>query len=115
MTNEPLKYEIRHRPPQATRLVSVPLDTAGGAPGTMKDSTFASQVPATSLNIACSGPGLGSGGICGAPAGAAGLSCARARPARPKATLQATANVSSLFTSDLLVVDLPILSTEEGA
>src|ERR1700704_550311 len=68
MTKEPLKSEIRHRPPQKTRAVSTPLDTAGGAPGTMKDSPFASQVPAPSLKSACSGPGLGSGGICGAPA-----------------------------------------------
>src|SRR5258707_8598624 len=113
MTKEPLKSEIRHSPPQLTRLVSTPLDTAGGAPGTMKDSTFASQVPATSLNIACSGPGLGSGGICGGPAGAAGLSCARARPAkpaRPTTAGQAKTNVSSLVTSELPLVDVPTLS-----
>ena len=63
MTKEPLKSVMLHRPLQPTRLVSTPLDTDGGAPGTMKDSTFASHVPATSLKIACSGPGLGMGGM----------------------------------------------------
>src|SRR5207237_760923 len=95
-----------HRPRQPTRLVSTPLETDGGAPGAMKDSTFASQVPAASLKIACSGPGLGSGGIpCGAAA-APGLSCALARPARPRTTVQATTNVPSVFTPDLLVLIL---------
>src|SRR5207245_9383945 len=106
MVNEPLKSVIRHRPPQPTREVSTPLDTAGGAPGTMKDSTVASQVPASSLKIACSGPGLGSGGIpCGAAAGVEGLSCAVTRARRPRTSVQATASVASFFTADLLAPD----------
>src|SRR5713226_7815089 len=109
MANEPLKSEIRHRPPQPTRLVSVPLETAGGAPGTMKDSTFASQVPATSLNIACSGPGLGSGGICGE----AGLSCAVARVTTARTTVQATMNVGSFLTPNLL--DASLCAASSGA
>ena len=43
--------------------VSVPFDTDGGAPGAMNISTVASQVPTSFLSIACSGPGVGMGGI----------------------------------------------------
>ena len=42
--------------------VSVPFDTAGGAPGAMNISTVASQVPTSFLSISCSGPGVGMGG-----------------------------------------------------
>src|SRR5262249_30455268 len=51
----------------------------------------------------CSGPGLGIGGMpCGAPAGAAGLSWARASPARPRTRVQATTIVARFFMADLL-------------
>src|SRR5262249_15610791 len=102
MENEPLNSVIRQRPPQPRREVSTPVDTEGGAPGALNDSTFASQVPAPSLRTACSGRGLGSGGIpCGAPP-EEGLSCAAARPARPRTTAPATTNVPSFFTQTSL-------------
>src|SRR5262245_58779831 len=99
--NEPLKSVMRHRPPQPMRLVSVPVDVTGGAPGAIHDSTLASQTPSDILRMACSGPGLGRGGMpAGAPA--AGLSCARARPATPSTSVQTARYVPSFFTHDLL-------------
>jgi hypothetical protein len=59
----PLKSVMRQRPPQPTVLVSVPFEVMGGAPGATKISITASQVPSSSLKRACSGPGLGIGGI----------------------------------------------------
>src|SRR6185369_8913962 len=59
----PLKSVIRQSPPQPMTLVSTPLEVMGGAPGAMNISTVASQAPSSCLRMACSGPGLGMGGM----------------------------------------------------
>src|SRR5688572_467900 len=65
-----LKCVTRQSPPHETSFVSTPEET-DGSPGPIQASTLASQVPATSLKIACSGPGLTGGGPCWAEAEAA--------------------------------------------
>src|SRR6266851_3800428 len=69
-----LKSETSQKSPTIVP-ISVPFERTGGWPGAMKDSTVASQAPAWSLRMACSGPGLGKAGAAGA-AGLGFFSCA---------------------------------------
>src|ERR1044071_3870411 len=78
----PLKSVRRQRPPQARTLVSTAFDVMGGAPGAMKASTVASQVPASCLKSSCSGPGLGIGGSAAAGARTTGAAASVASRVR---------------------------------
>src|SRR5687767_2773585 len=59
----PLKSVTRQRPLQPMELTSTPFDGGDGGPPGIIISMEASQVPTSSLRTACSGPGVGVGGI----------------------------------------------------
>src|SRR4051794_40377315 len=96
----------RHRPPPIRVFVSTALETCGLPPGSIRDSTVASQTPASFLRTPCSGPGLGSG-MSSPGEGADCFLFARSFWEKFRGRWRAAARESSLFVYHLTDHDVP--------